>query len=157
MTLNVSRKDESAFELAQLGVDVAIVCHDFERSLDFYERVLGLEVATDIEIPEWLAVPGRLAPAAFRHVRLQAGSALIKLMEIKPPPVRRDSGFEAGVRWITFFVRDLDKTLRMINERGTPTYSGPIEGLAGRFATVQDPDGLIIELVQLYEVPSPES
>lgn len=136
--------------MTQPAVDVAIVCHDFERSLDFYSRVLGFPVALDLQIPERLAVGGRFAPAAFRHVRLQAGAALIKLMEIHPPPRPSSDGFEAGVRWITFFVRDVDATLALINQRGTPTYAGPLDGLAGRFASIRDPDGLIIELVQLH-------
>jgi len=137
------------FELAEPRIDVAIVCADFDVSLDFYHRRLGLEIAHDLQIDTDRAVPSGLAPGPFRHVRLRAGDALIKLMQIDPPPVTDQGGFHAGVRWLTFFVRDLDDTIRHLSERSVPFLSKPIRGLAGWFVCAQAPDGVILEFVQL--------
>jgi catechol 2,3-dioxygenase-like lactoylglutathione lyase family enzyme len=138
------------FELTEPRIDVAIVCADFDTSLDFYHQRLGLEIAYDVEIDTERAVRSGLAPGPFRHVRLRAGNALIKLMQIDPPPAADQGGFHAGVRWLTFFVRDLDDTIKHLTERRVAFLSEPVRGLAGRFACVQAPDGVILEFVQLF-------
>ncbi len=136
-------------ELTEPRIDVAIVCADFDASLDFYHQRLGLEIAHDLQIDRDRACQSGLAPGPFRHVRLRAGEALIKLMQIDPPPPPAQPGFHAGVRWLTFFVQNLDDTIRQLSERNVPFLSGPVRGLAGWFACAQDPDGVILEFVQL--------
>ena len=131
-------------------VDVAIVCSDFDSSVDFYVRKLGFPVAADLSIPEHLAVPSGLAPSAFRHVRVRAGSALIKLMEIEPAPEAAPEEFRAGIRWLTFRVTDLVATIAKLQEAGVPFLSAPLRGLAGSFVCAQAPDGVILEFVELY-------
>jgi glyoxylase I family protein len=141
-----------AFPLSRSVVDVAIVCSDFGESVRFYRDALGLEVHQDLQIPEHLAVPSGLAPSAFHHLRLRAGDTLIKLMDISPAPAAPPEGFRAGLRWLTFFVEDLDATIVLLTERGVRFLSTRRDGRAGAFATVQAPDGVIIELVELYPV-----
>jgi catechol 2,3-dioxygenase-like lactoylglutathione lyase family enzyme len=143
-------------EFTEPRIDVAIVCADFDASLDFYHRNLGLEIAYDLQIDHDRASLSGLAPGPFRHVRLRAGETLIKLMQIDPPPPPAQPGFHAGVRWLTFFVRDLDETIRRLSERNVPFLSGPVRGLAGWFACAQDPDGVILEFVQLFPRPPRE-
>jgi catechol 2,3-dioxygenase-like lactoylglutathione lyase family enzyme len=140
----------TSFRLTSPTVDIAIVCSNFRASVDFYQGALGLEVHKDLEIPERLAVPSGLAPSGFRHLRLSAGKTLIKLMEIDSAPPVRPPEFEAGVRWLTFFVADLDEALTVLKGRGVPFLSDRLEGLAGAFACAQAPDGVILEFVELY-------
>lgn len=134
-------------------IDIAIVCSDFEASLDFYTRVLELPIHEEVEIPERLAVPSGLAPGAFRHVRLRAGSSLIKLMQITPSPAERGRDFAAGVRWLTFQVTNLEDTVARLEARGVTFLSPPIRGLAGYFACAEAPDGLILEFVERFPDP----
>ena len=61
-------------------VDLAVVCSNFEKSLHFYQTLLGLEIIQDLEIPATCATGAHLAPRGFRQVRLRAGETLIKLM-----------------------------------------------------------------------------
>ena len=70
-------------KLTHSTVDIAIVCSDFEKSLHFYHHCLGLEVLTELDIPDEVAIGAKLAPSGFRQVRLQVGNTLIKLMELK--------------------------------------------------------------------------
>ena len=142
------------FELTRETIDIAIVCSDFAAAVDFYQHQVGLQVHADLEIPERLAVPSGLAPHRFRHLRLKAGNTLIKLMEIEPAPDPLPNEFRAGVRWLTFHVRDLDETIRELSARGVRFLSGRMEGLAGAFACAQAPDNLLIEFVELYERPT---
>ena len=140
----------SGFTLADGTLDVAIVCSDFEASVDFYVNMLGFPIAADLQIPERLAVDSGLAPGGFHHVRVRAGDALIKLMEIEDPPDARDPGFVAGVRWLTLRVLDIRATVELLSGRGVTFLSEPLRGLAGSFVCAQAPDGVIIEFVELY-------
>lgn len=140
----------TVFELAAQGVDVALVCEDFDAAFDFYHRKLGLPIEYDRKIPARLAVGSGLAPSTFRHVRFRLGAALIKLMQISPIPEPAQAGFHAGVRWITVFVRDLELTFTTLSSRGVKFIGPLLEGEAGSFVCAEAPDALIIEFVQLY-------
>ncbi len=143
--------DSTGVSLTRPAADVAIACRELDESLRFYHGALGLRIAQDVDVPAHIATTARFAPGAFRHVRLQVGATLIKLMQIQPPPDPASDGFLAGVRWITLYVRDLDGALSRLNAYGFPTYSGPLQGMAGRLACVRDPDGVVVEIVQLHE------
>ena len=91
-----------------------------------------------------------LAPSAFRHIRVRAGDALIKLMQIDDPPDEPSAGFAAGVRWLTLRVLDIRATVALLEGRGVAFLSEPLDGLAGSFVCAQAPDGVIIEFVELY-------
>ena len=132
-------------------VDIGIVCSHFEESLRFYRDLLGLPPALDIRIPEEVAVGAGLAPRPFRQVRLKAGETLVKLMEIDSPPPRRSADFAAGVRWLTFFVEDLRKTYEELSAKGVKFLGEPVSAPdAVAVACAVDPDGLLVEFVQLY-------
>ena len=131
-------------------VDVGIVCSNFDESLHFYRDLLGFHVVLDFEIPEDVAVGAGLAPRGFRQVRLKAGETLIKLMEIEDPPERKQPGFAAGVRWLTFFVDDAHKTYRELSAKGVRFLSEPVTAPdAPAVVCAVDPDGLLTEFVQL--------
>lgn len=131
-------------------VDIAIVCSHFKESLRFYHEQLGFEIVQDLEIPADVAKGAALAPRGFRHVRLRAGNTLIKLMDIPSPPPRRSDEFAAGVRWLTFFVEDVRKTFAQLKAEGVKFLTDPIAApdAAGVVCAV-DPDGILIELVQV--------
>jgi len=101
-------------------VDVGIVCSDFDKSLEFYHDKLGFEIVLDIEIPGDLATTVGLAPSGFRQVRLQAGSTLLKLMQIEAAPPTGSDEFKAGVRWLTYFVADINETVAALKAQGLP-------------------------------------
>ena len=138
------------FELSDGTLDVAIVCSDFNASVDFYVNKLGFLIAADLEIPDSLAVPSGLAPSGFRHVRVRVGDALVKLMQIDEAPAPPSGAFAAGVRWLTLRVIDIQATVRFLRSRGVTFLSEPLAGLAGSFVCAQAPDGVIIEFVELY-------
>jgi len=142
----------AGLELTHAVVDIGIVCSHFEESLRFYHEQLGLEIVQDIRIPDEVARGAGLAPRGFRHVRLRAGSTLIKLMQIADPPPRRSPKFAAGVRWLTFFVEDVRAAYEQLKAKGVRFLTEPIVApdAAGVVCAV-DPDGILIELVQKKE------
>ena len=136
--------------LSHPTVDIAITCSNVEASLDFYHNKLGLEIVLELEIPEALARDVGLAPTGFRQVRLKAGNTLIKLMDIQSPPPTPTDEFSAGVRWLTFFVEDIQQTIENLKRKGVEFLSEPISAPdAVGVACAKDPDGILIELVQI--------
>lgn len=131
-------------------IDIAITCSNFEASLDFYHNKLGLEIVMDLEIPSDLATDVGLAPTGFRQVRLKAGNTLIKLMDIQNPPPTPSDEFSAGVRWLTFIVEDIQNVIDSLEQKGVEFISEPISAPdAVGVACTKDPDGILIELVQI--------
>ncbi|RKU30883.1 glyoxalase [Candidatus Poribacteria bacterium] len=131
-------------------IDIAITCSNFDESLDFYHNKLGLEIVMDIEIPSDLATDVGLAPTGFRQVRLKAGNTLIKLMDIQDPPPTPSDEFSAGVRWLTFIVEDIQNVIDSLQQKGVEFLSEPISAPdAVGVACTRDPDGILIELVQI--------
>ena len=145
-----------AIEVERPNIDIGIVCSDFEASLHFYRDVLGLDVFAEVQVPAEPAIKFGLAPRGFRHVGLKAGDTLIKLMDIESPPPGRSEEFAAGVRWLTFFVSDVKATYKELKGKGARSLSEPAavdsavgeDPVAGVVCAV-DPDGLLIEFVQL--------
>ena len=136
--------------LSHPTVDIAITCSNFEASLDFYHNKLGFEIVLDLQIPDDLARDVGLAPTGFRQVRLQAGNTLIKLMDIESPPPKPADAFSAGVRWLTFFVEDIQQTVKDLKQNGVEFLSDPISAPdAPGVVCAKDPDGILIELVQI--------
>jgi len=125
-------------------VDVGIVCSDFDKSLEFYHDKLGFEIVLDVDIPGDLATTVGLAPGGFRQVRLQAGSTLIKLMQIEAAPPTGSDEFKAGVRWLTYFVADINETVAALRAKGVEFISES----QGTVVAAKDPDGLLVEIVQ---------
>jgi catechol 2,3-dioxygenase-like lactoylglutathione lyase family enzyme len=85
-----------------------------------------------------------LAPSGFRQVRLRAGSTLLKLMQIVPAPPTGSDEFKAGVRWLTYFVADINETVAALKAKGVEFISEP----HGTLVAAKDPDGLLVEIVQ---------
>ena len=111
---------------------------------------MGLELVLELEIPDALAQDVGLAPTGFRQVRLQAGNTLIKLMDIESPPPTPAGEFSAGVRWLTFFVEDIQTTVENLKQNGVEFLSEPISAPdAAGVACAKDPDGILVELVQI--------
>ena len=136
--------------LSHPTVDIAITCSNFTASLDFYHNKLGFEIVLDLEIPDDLARDVGLAPTGFRQVRLKAGNTLIKLMDIESPPPAPIDEFSAGVRWLTFFVEDIQQTVKDLKQNGVEFLSEPISAPdAPGVVCALDPDGILIELVQI--------
>jgi len=137
-------------KLTHPAADLCIVCSDFSASLKFYQDILGFEEILDIQIPAEVARGAHLAPSAFRQIRLAAGHTRIKLMEIDDPPSPGNTQFKSGVRWLTFIIEDLPNTVERLKALGVKFMADAVSAPdAAHVICAVDPDGLLIELVQL--------
>jgi catechol 2,3-dioxygenase-like lactoylglutathione lyase family enzyme len=85
--------------------------------------------------------------------RLQGPGVVIKVMvpSREPSPAKAAGPFFAttGLRYLTFYVSDLDAILERAAARGGTLQHGPTEiGPGVRIAVLVDPDGNAIEMVE---------
>lgn len=125
--------------------------HDQDEALEFYTDVLGMEVRTDVTVPEmgnfrWLTVgtPGQ-------------PDVEIVLMAIPGPPVMDEETAEQvrqvmgkGFAGAVFLVTDdCWRDYRMLKERGVEFAQEPEEQLYGIDTGFRDPSGNSFRLTQL--------
>lgn len=130
-------------KLTKPGLDLAIVVHDLERSLEFYRDLLTLPVRSTFDVP-----------AVGTMVVLDVGTSTLKLLQLDRAidSVPEPGGLRpaaAGLRYCTFSIADLDEVVTTCRDAGyrigmRPTAMGP--GI--RVAAVEDPDRNWIELME---------
>jgi len=84
--------------------------------------------------------------------RLRFGNIDFKLLEIPKTPPNGPVGLTAqlGFRYVTFLVKNLSGLCRELRDKAVPFEVPENESRPGvRLAMVRDPDGNIIELVEL--------
>ena len=117
---------------------VVLIVDDLDRSLAFYQRVLGLE----------------LGHRAGAYAQLHTGTTRLSLYEREAmaktlgralvAPAEDAPGFELG-----FKVEDVDAAFRELAASGAAVVSEPTDRFWGqRTAYLRDPDGHLIELAQ---------
>ncbi|MEM8875808.1 MAG: VOC family protein [Planctomycetota bacterium] len=134
--------------LASMKIDhVMVHAADFETSDRWYRETLGFE-----PVVEW-TVDGL---DGTRLSYLERNGFLIELVSAPtgdqtaalPTPADFAEHFaQRGFTHLCFLVDDVDATLTELAQRGTPTFSGPIDfpALGVRVGFIQDPDGNVIE------------
>lgn len=114
----------------------SIWINDMDRAVDYYTRVLGLELEKTIDDPAhakmaWLAFP--------------EGRAIIILAEAKAMRAENRVG---GFTGLVLDVDDAERTHRELEERGA-VFAGPLaEGPDAWRLMVADPDGNVVLLYQ---------
>jgi len=143
-------------------VHVNVNCSDFERSLAFYE-MLGFELlmeAPETNTPEVAAAVG-LEPYRIRAALMRLKDArfpfVIDLIEWKhpsdaSPPYERLN--HLGIARIAMASSDLDGDMARLQAEGVEFISEPATvpwegGPDSRFVCFKDPDGSVLELVEM--------
>jgi predicted enzyme related to lactoylglutathione lyase len=112
--------------IRRLGT-VMLAVSDLDRSIEFYGDVLGLEVEKHSD--HW--------------AQADAGGTAIGLHIAEE--VRAPSGESFA---LIFDADDVDEVFRRASERGVPAPEEPHDEQYGRIATLRDPDGYVIQILQ---------
>jgi glyoxylase I family protein len=119
---------------------IAIICSDYQKSKEFYTRVLGLKVAAEhfrAERNSWkldLEVNGRYA---------------IELFSFTDPPERVSGPEAAGLRHLAFEISDIQQGIEWLNSNNVATEPIRIDPFTGkRFTFFEDPDRQPLELYE---------
>lgn len=142
---------------------VALVVSDIERSLAFYKDVLGFEKIFDLPLGGeafenllQLKQGTRLRSIMMKQKRARGMVELVQF-DIPIDPAEKSKPIGApGFLLMSFelFDEDLEDVFMRLKEKGVPVYSKPqileFQGV-GRIKAIvlQDPDGNMIELIQL--------
>jgi catechol 2,3-dioxygenase-like lactoylglutathione lyase family enzyme len=135
----------------------AVTVSDLDRSLAFYREALGAEIEWELafsgaEVSETMRVPG----SELRVASLRLGAGVLELFEFQRPEGR---GFDRrsndiGATHLGVEVADIDVAYERVKALGAVCYfppktadAGPIAGI--RFFYFEDPDGLMVELLEL--------
>ncbi|MCF2659027.1 MAG: VOC family protein [Parabacteroides sp.] len=119
---------------------IAIICSDYQRSLDFYTHVLGLRV---------LAEHYREERQSYKTDLALGDDYVIELFSFPSPPSRLTRPEAAGLRHLAFEVDNIDESVRELDALGINHETVRTdEYTSKRFLFFQDPDGLPIELYE---------
>src|SRR5688500_13094091 len=120
---------------------VCVGVTDIERSLDFYKRLLGMDVVFDVELegPSLTAVSGT-KDAKGRMVGGLIGGVVVELIDLGGgAPAPFSGSHRIGYTNISFSVTDLDAAHRMVSELGYTLAQDPVEIAGVRMFFVNDP------------------
>lgn len=119
---------------------IAIICSDYQRSLDFYTHVLGLRV---------LAEHYREERQSYKTDLTLGDDYIIELFSFPSPPSRLTRPEAVGLRHLAFEVDNIDESVRELDALGINHETVRTdEYTSKRFLFFQDPDGLPIELYE---------
>jgi len=145
-------------------VHVNVNCSDFERSKRFYERLGFRQLATPLETHtgEVAAAVGteryRIRGGLFALEGGGQGAPMIDLLEWREPDVPSrpyPNLHNLGIARIALRTSDLDADVRTLREAGVAFVSEEPATVVwpgmptSRFICFEDPDGSVIELVEL--------
>ena len=116
---------------------VAIICSNYEKTVDFYVKKLGFSIIREVERPQQNDI----------LMMLQSGETVLELFIKADAPQRVTNPEAKGLRHLAFQVENIDPVVVWLNGMGIetePVREDTING--GRFTFFRDPDGLPLEL-----------
>ncbi|WP_284036383.1 VOC family protein [Neobacillus sp. 114] len=120
---------------------IAIICSDYEKSKDFYVRILGLTPKSETY---------RNERDSYKLDLEVNGQYQIELFSFPNPPKRPSYPEAAGLRHIAFEVENIEEAVHHLTEQQIEVEPIRIDTHTNKkFTFFLDPDGLPIEL---YEV-----
>jgi glyoxylase I family protein len=137
---------------------VAYRCRDAKETVDFYGRVLGMELIGAIAEDK---VPSTKAPDSYMHIFLDAGRGnILAFFELpNSPPMGRDPNTPEWVQHIAFQVAD-EKALDTIKARAQAEgvdVVGPTDHSIFKSIYLFDPSGHRLELAAWTTTPQKQA
>ena len=116
---------------------VEIVPSDVERTLDFYQTILGFNLKVRVQVD---------APPMKEVVYLKLGDTVIEVISAEKPAIKSEEAWQVGYRAIALEVEDMEKAVEYLRERGIEMAREPVDLGTSIRGEIRDPDGLTIEL-----------
>ncbi len=119
---------------------LAIIVSDYEKSKDFYTKILGLKPVREVY---------RNERGSYKLDLEVNGEYQIELFSFPNPPERPSYPEAAGLRHLAFEVDDIESAANAIAQQGIKVEPIRIDPFTDKkFTFFADPDGLPIELYQ---------
>jgi glyoxylase I family protein len=114
-----------------------IVPSDPERTLDFYQKVLGFRLN--------LRVPVNVPPMK-EVIYLELGDTVVEVVSAENPSPKSEQSWQVGYRAIALEVDSMKEAVEYLRGKGVEMTREPVDLGTSIRAEIQDPDGLTIEL-----------
>lgn len=119
---------------------IALICSDYQRSLDFYVRVVGCEVIAEYWREEQQSYLTKLS---------LNGEYVIELFSYPTPPLRQSYPEAAGLRHLAFEVDDIVAQVAELDRMGVAHEDIRTDATTGtRFVFFNDPDNQPLEMYE---------
>jgi len=119
---------------------IAIICSDYATSKDFYTRILGLPVISEVFREE---------RSSYKLDLQIPGGTRIELFTIPGSPARPSYPEACGLRHLAFAVPDIGAAIAELVAQGIAVEPVRIDPVTGRkFAFFADPDALPLEFYE---------
>jgi glyoxylase I family protein len=119
---------------------IAIICSDYQRSLDFYTCILGFSV---------LAEHYRESRKSYKADLALGDEYVIELFSFPSPPPRVTNPEAVGLRHLAFEVDSITDTVQELDTLGIAHEHVRADEYTGKqFFFFKDPDGLPIEVYE---------
>jgi glyoxylase I family protein len=118
---------------------IEIAPADFERTLTFYQDVIGFTLSSRIPID---------MPPLREIAFLKLGDTMLEMLGMIEPDTIAITPAQVGYRAMALEVDDMEQCARELASKGIPIVWGPINLGDSLRAEIRDPDGLTIELRQ---------
>jgi len=119
---------------------VAVICSDYEKSKDFYVRILGLTPINEVYREE---------RDSYKLDLAVNGQYQIELFSFPTPAERPSYPEAAGLRHLAFEVDDIDEAVQYMTNHQVNVEDVRVDPVTNKkFTFFADPDGLPIELYE---------
>jgi predicted enzyme related to lactoylglutathione lyase len=118
---------------------VAYHVANIDRALTFYSGVLGMKEQQRLQLGK------TLHEVVLGFPDSKGGGVILMWDTTRPAPIEHAHGYS---RFIVS-VSDVDAALQQLTSRGTPVVTPVTDAGNLRYAMVKDPDGYVIELLQV--------
>ncbi len=121
---------------------IAIITSDYNRSKDFYTRILGLEIINEVY---------RKERDSYKLDLALNGNYIIELFSFPHPPARVSRPEACGLRHLAFAVEDVEQAVESLESQGVKCEPVRIDPITDKkFTFFEDPDGLPLELYEAF-------
>jgi glyoxylase I family protein len=118
---------------------IEIIPQDFQRSMDFYTKILGFKIKVQRKIDK---------PPLIEIAFLELKDSVIEIMSVENPAPPSGNPWQVGYPRLAIEVEDMDKAIQYLKSKGVEISMAPILLGKSKRAEIKDPDGLSIELRQ---------
>ena len=120
---------------------IAIICSDYQKSKDFYTKILGCKI---------IAETYRQARNSYKLDLQLANGDAIELFSFPTPPARVNNPEACGLRHLAFAVANLDAAVTYLKNHQVAVEPIRLDELTQkRFTFFRDPDNLPLELYEI--------
>ncbi|MEH6905692.1 SMU1112c/YaeR family gloxylase I-like metalloprotein [Neobacillus drentensis] len=119
---------------------IAVICSDYQKSKDFYVRILGLTLINEVY---------RAERDSYKLDLEVNGQYQIELFSFPDPAVRPNYPEAAGLRHLAFEVDDVEEAVEYMKNHQVKVEDIRVDPVTNKkFTFFPDPDGLPIELYE---------